>query len=182
MDKLIGFIGRYKHAFKPVCILSTAVGLICGGWLNILPAVVVALLLLIMSKTFYPPANLADANYWVIKKDLLDRVLPEYEALMESRGYARKDYRPEVHDCDDYATAGRAALHELLLKERKNCEESTGRADAVFLFSFRRDDGPRHRLLLVLTDQGRVYIDNWRMNGSFYRNLSIKEEANGVVV
>ena len=119
----------------------------------------------------------ADDAYWTIDKEYLDRLMPEYEKRMIARGYARENYIPNVHDCDDYEPAGRSELHDMLM-ERRGKEAPVGKADPLFAVTFRRDDGKRHRLFEVETNQGLVCIENYRINGSMYRTLSKKERKN----
>jgi hypothetical protein len=178
MRKIVEFMSSKKAVFTPVFIALSVIGYCFGGWYLLASAVVFAFLLYLFVQYVYPYANsIGDRDYWVVPKRLLDGLMPEFERVMYEMGYDKSDYRPQSNDCDDYALAGIVVLHELLGPNRPE-----GRADPMFLFSFRRDDGPRHRLFFVVTDEGRVYVDNWRINGSMYRKLSDKEASNGKIL
>ena len=154
-----------------------------GGWFLILPVFVILISIVIINMGLYRSIGTSgDLKYKDISKSIIDELMPEFEQIMIDRGYTRSNYKNEVHDCDDYSIAGVAVLHELLERERKAGNIPDDNAYPIFQFSFRRDDGKRHRLFFVSTDKGRVYIDNWRINGSMYRKLSSSEEANGYVI
>ena len=178
MDNAVRWVAGHKALFTSVAIGLHLIGTILGGWFCFIPVcVLLVLVLCIKFGLFRPVDSTADRYYWTVPKSLLDSLMPAFELKMATMGYRREDYRPEAHDCDDYAVAGVVVLHGLLKEHRPD-----GRADPLFQFSFMREDGRRHRLFFVVTDGGRVYIDNWRINGSMYRKLSLAEEANGKVI
>lgn len=188
LDKMISFISIHKGLYLSFGIILTIVGTILGGmssgWFLLFPVLVAGLSLAVINKALGQSTGSAgDNHYREIKKSLIDGLMPEFERIMIERGYSRSDYKTEVHDCDDYSIAGVGVLHELLEKERKagNIADNN-EAYPIFQYSFERDDGKRHRLFFVSTDKGRIYVDSWRINGSMYRKLSAKEEANGTII
>lgn len=184
-EKIIEIVGLNKLIFTTISGMLSVLGIYLGGLFNIIPLIVITLCLLIIQKSLYrSKGSNADNSYWEISKELVDSLLPKFQQIMIERGYSKYDYKKETHDCDDYAHAGIVILHELLQDERKNgnIPESIGKADPIFMFSFQRDDGPRHRLVCIPTKSGRVYIDNWVINGSIHRKLSKNEEANGIIL
>lgn len=173
MTKILSKLHIIATVLAPIAMICA----IFGGWVSIVPILVLAFFGYLLVFVFIPTATPADNNYWTVQSDLLDSLMPALESRMAEMGYGKDDYRANSHDCDDYSLAGRIVLHDMLDEFRP-----AGMADPIFGFSFRRDDGKRHRLFFVMTESGRVYIDNWRINGSMYRVLSLKEEANGRIV
>jgi hypothetical protein len=183
MKRLVDILVKHsiwvKSVVIAVCILSFS--FIFNAELLVLIPIT---LLIILTFMFFRVAGIsftpADRKYYTMPAAMLDRALERNEHGMLDRKYSREGYSEDGNDCDDSTDAWKVTLHED--EEIARYRKIQGKADPFFPFSFRRsDNGRRHRVLMVLTDKGRKYIENYRINGSMYRNLDIKEENNGHV-
>ena len=130
------------------------------------------------------PYTPSDGELWYPAKHIVIDLLPEFETMMFSIGYAKKDYELNRNDCSIYTHAGIAVMHTLLLEY---CPAGYGaRIDP---FGFPKDEGGRHRLFLVTVSGGSTLaidtypiFDDKHDETGMIRTLSDDEFAKGRII
>ena len=183
--KVLKFItGNLKMISITGAIISL-ITLFIGGWWLIVPALVIGLQAFLFIKVYarkkFKPA---DWNYWYPSAEWIKAAVPKMFIALRTTGYAKADYRADRNDCDDYVDAGIVALHRLFMEDTPDDLKA---AFAIFRFSFRRDNGKRHRLIQIIDNEGYEYFienypvfDGYHDKSGMYRTLSAAERTNGV--
>ena len=184
MRKILLWIKANTRIFAVAFTALSLIGILVGGWFLLVPAVICGLTAVYTFMTTQKPYKPADNKTWRPSRAVVARLVPEIFIHLRANGYAKGDYSPDRHDCDDYTVAGIHTAHDLFLQHIPE-----GHGLAIYPFSFRRENGKRHRLFFIIDDVGiRHYVENYPVfdeyhsPDGFYRWLTTKEELNGYLL
>lgn len=177
------FIRKHLTYITIAMFGTSMLALMAGGWWLIFPAAVIGLHTYAFLKVYVSKFKPADWNYWYPSPEWIKASVPKMFIKLRNTGYAKADYRKDANDCDNYVCAGIVALHDLFLEDTPDSVE----ADiAMFAFSFRRDSGKRHRLIMIIDNEGDEWLvenypvfDGYHDKSGMYRSLSKAERMNG---
>lgn len=153
--------------------------------LGLIPKSVFAFFMALFGRTAegsVPHQDLADNVYYRPTQEEVDVAVKALTIAKEEHGITRANYRPERPDCDDASLFDRYQLNFNILPQVCG-SKAAGKAFRIGEYSFRRDDGKRHRVAFIENDKGRrTYIDSYNGidgNDGIVRTLSKKERSNG---
>lgn len=183
------FIKKHLKYISIALFALSSLSVLAGGFWAITAVLVVGFHTYLAVKVYGHSFTTADYEYWLPPAELIKETVPRLMSRLAILGYSRDDYQSDRHDCDDYALAGAAVMHDILLEATKEIPEAQGKALPIFQFSFTRDDKKRHRLFFVIDNkEKRHYIESYPVfdknhdKSGMYRLLTSSEEMNGYII
>lgn len=149
-----------------------------------------ALFLALFGRDSGQPIENPGANaYFKPSRKMVLEAVPMLQVEMANIGYDRSGYLHVRKDCNIYSRRGAGILYDLLLEQTEGISDALNKELAVYQFSFRRENGARHRLIMVVDDEGkRWYIENFPVFDRYHdesgmiRFLSSGEERSGTII